>query len=69
MRRKNNKCENCGIRMDFDGVSWYTCPECGHGFRDNGDGTITTRAEIFNRKGGYDVSPEEWRDFEDGYRP
>lgn len=66
---RNYKCDECGTKMRFDGVSWYTCPDCGYSFRDNGDGSITTEAEIFNRKGSLDVSPEQWRDFEDGYRP
>lgn len=32
-------CNMCGSEMtDFDGVDWYTCPECGNMIKDYGDG-------------------------------
>ncbi len=45
-------CKSCGARMtDYDGVSWYTCPECGDEVRKNDDGTMTWENEIFGSAG------------------
>lgn len=39
---------DCGAEMtDFDGCSWYTCPECGNEIRSNDDGSWTWAYEIF----------------------
>lgn len=41
------KCKNCNTDMtDFDGVSWYTCRDCGDSVRII-DGEKTSYSEIF----------------------
>ena len=68
--RKYPKCNVCGAKMtEYDGWAWYTCPNCGNSVRDNQDGTWTWHKEIFGKKAKGDISPEQWRDFEDGWRP
>lgn len=62
------KCKDCGTKMQFDGVAWYTCPDCGAMIKDMGDGTFKTSYEIFHPKGvkERDIPPNRWRDAEDG---
>lgn len=39
-------CRSCGTLMtDFDGVFWYSCPECGNSVR-IADGIVTWQNEI-----------------------
>ena len=41
-------CYCCGSKMaEFDGCSWYTCPDCGNRVRNNDDGSWTWENEIF----------------------
>jgi len=41
-------CKSCGAKMtEYDGCSWYTCPECGQAIRDNGNGSWTWKDEVF----------------------
>lgn len=43
-------CKSCGAKMTiFDGVAWYTCPECGNSVRIIGE-VITWEDEIFRNK-------------------
>lgn len=43
-------CKSCGKEMtEYDGCSWYACPECGQAVRDNGNGSWTWRDEIFKQ--------------------
>lgn len=42
-------CNMCGSEMtDFDGVDWYTCPECGNMIKDYGDGEWIWVNDLFN---------------------
>ncbi len=42
-------CDMCGAKMNiFDGVFWFTCPECGNAVRVTSDGTVTWEREIGN---------------------
>lgn len=63
-------CDSCGATMNiFDGWAWYTCPNCGNAVRIL-DGVVTWQRDIFyNKKKRRDIEPEEWQDFEDGWRP
>lgn len=46
--RKYPKCSTCGAKMSkFDGVAWYTCPECGNAIRKNSDGTWSLKSDLF----------------------
>lgn len=43
-------CNLCGAGMtEYDGCSWYTCPECGQAKRDNGDGSWSWKDELFKQ--------------------
>ena len=45
--RKYPKCSTCGAKMSkFDGVAWYTCPECGNAIRKNSDGTWSLKSDF-----------------------
>ena len=57
-------CKSCGAKMtEYDGCSWYTCPECGQAIRDNENGSWTWRDEIFGRGSKHHKSDFDLADF------
>ena len=61
---KEHTCNICKSKMtEYDGNAWYTCPNCGQGKRDNGNGTWTWKNEIFRKGSKSHSSDFELADF------